>query len=633
MTLIKYLNRNINILVFSYFLPVIIFLLFPIFTVNIEAKSLEILFTSNLNGQLESCNCPKEMQGGLERLVTLVKQEKEREPNLLLFDSGDVFSHSKDLLSFEYMSKALALMNYDAIALGDQDFPFISAFDNQELVPIDIARKAMFIKKNGLKVAVVSLLSEEVFVGLGKEIVQYETYIEAALKFQAQKADVYVLLSHLTEDENIKLVKQFPQIDVIVAGHNQRKYIIPKKVGNTLIVQAGKNAEYLGSLKLEMHAGLIVSYEHNLIPVTKKVSVDPEIDKLIKAYHKELKEEASFFKKEKYSQDTIYVFSNRNCSYCETVINDLLPEAMQRKNVNYPIIYKDLEIQAVFRQYVQIGGSKKDLPLLYLSRQVLAGKSEIESNLDRFLEQDLVKNSLEKKADISLRSFPIIISGLVDGVNPCAFGVLIFLLAYLSLRRKNKFNLLLSFGVYTFAVFLTYFLIGLGFFHFLYQISGFKLVAVFLRYFTAGIAFIFGFLSLFDTYQCYKGDPQKSLLQLPGIFIDSIKKAIRERTKSYNILLSSFILGFVISLFELNCTGQIYLPTILYILKTTHFQSGLFWLFLYNFMFVLPLIVVGGVVCFGGTHERLAVFFRKQVFWFKLVTAIVFFILGIAFLL
>src|SRR3989344_2522320 len=61
--------------------------------------------------------------------------------------------------------------------------------------------------------------------------------------------------------------------------------------------------------------------------------------------------------------------------------------------------------------------------------------------------------------DINL---PVIVgASLIDGINPCAFGVLIFLLAYLAKSTNNKHKMLLNGCVYILAVFVTYFAAGL----------------------------------------------------------------------------------------------------------------------------------------------------------------------------
>ena len=58
----------------------------------------------------------------------------------------------------------------------------------------------------------------------------------------------------------------------------------------------------------------------------------------------------------------------------------------------------------------------------------------------------------------------IIAAALADSINPCVFGVLIFLLAYMTSVFKSKTKMLIGGLTYISSVYLTYFLIGLGVF-------------------------------------------------------------------------------------------------------------------------------------------------------------------------
>src|SRR3989338_2854742 len=56
----------------------------------------------------------------------------------------------------------------------------------------------------------------------------------------------------------------------------------------------------------------------------------------------------------------------------------------------------------------------------------------------------------------------LVTAALADSVNPCVFGVLIFLLAYMTTVFKSKTRMLIAGLIYVAAVYITYFLIGLG---------------------------------------------------------------------------------------------------------------------------------------------------------------------------
>ena len=58
-------------------------------------------------------------------------------------------------------------------------------------------------------------------------------------------------------------------------------------------------------------------------------------------------------------------------------------------------------------------------------------------------------------------TIPIIVgAALVDSINPCVFGVLIFLIAFMTKVFKSPKRMLIGGLIYTSVVYLTYFLIG-----------------------------------------------------------------------------------------------------------------------------------------------------------------------------
>ncbi|GAH74250.1 unnamed protein product, partial [marine sediment metagenome] len=56
----------------------------------------------------------------------------------------------------------------------------------------------------------------------------------------------------------------------------------------------------------------------------------------------------------------------------------------------------------------------------------------------------------------------VAVSGLIDGINPCAFASIIFFISYLTLINRKGREILWVGGIFTLSVFLTYFLIGTG---------------------------------------------------------------------------------------------------------------------------------------------------------------------------
>ena len=87
--------------------------------------------------------------------------------------------------------------------------------------------------------------------------------------------------------------------------------------------------------------------------------------------------------------------------------------------------------------------------------------------------------------------------------------------------------------------------------------------------------------------------------------------------------------GFFVSIVELACTGQVYLPTIIFVLGMKEMQGqAFFYLLLYNLAFILPLVVVFGLAYFGTSSEQLGAFINRHTAAIKLGTALLFFVLA-----
>jgi thiol-disulfide isomerase/thioredoxin len=220
----------------------------------------------------------------------------------------------------------------------------------------------------------------------------------------------------------------------------------------------------------------------------------------------------------------------------------------------------------------------------------------------------------------------IVSAGLIDGINPCAFATLIFFVSYLAfIGRKRKEVLWVGIG-FSGAVFITYLLIGFGILSFIQHFSFLPAFSRIVYLLTILIALIFGILSLYDYIQLKRGRPSEMKLQLPEFLKKRIHQTIRQESKSNRYFLAAVASGFIISLLEFTCTGQVYLPTILFVTNIPSLRtSAIAYLILYNLMFILPLLIIFAIVYWGVTSEQLALFLKKRSSTIKLLTALLFF--------
>jgi cytochrome c biogenesis protein CcdA len=218
-------------------------------------------------------------------------------------------------------------------------------------------------------------------------------------------------------------------------------------------------------------------------------------------------------------------------------------------------------------------------------------------------------------------SFPMItIAGLVDGINPCAIGMMVMLLGYLLVFAKKPERVLKTGFLYVFTVFITYLVVGLGLYSF---VSQFDLTggATVLNWVVGGVLTIAGLIQ-FKDFLGIEGGPH---LRIPTASKERLQ-ALIEKT-SYP---TTIVLGILVTLLETPCSLPIYVGT-----ATILAQSGmslflvmLYFLY-YNFLFVLPLLVVLIVMWRGQKLVEVKEWEHKAKRWMHLGLAIVLLAMGI----
>ena len=118
-------------------------------------------------------------------------------------------------------------------------------------------------------------------------------------------------------------------------------------------------------------------------------------------------------------------------------------------------------------------------------------------------------------------------------------------------------------------------------------------------------------------------------LNLPKGLRKRINAVIRKGRDTNRYVIGAFATGLVISLLELACTGQVYLPTIIFVSSMPELRlRAIFYLIIYNLLFIFPLIVVFILAYFGTSSKELTSFLQKHAAAVKIGLGILFFALG-----
>lgn len=190
---------------------------------------------------------------------------------------------------------------------------------------------------------------------------------------------------------------------------------------------------------------------------------------------------------------------------------------------------------------------------------------------------------------------PIFIgAAVVDSINPCAFGVLIFLLSYLIEKSDNKMKMLMHGAAYCAAVFVTYLTAGIILMPIIGSLGQLSLVV----YFILGtIVLLSGLAEIKDFFWYGKGF---SLTLIPG----SSERIKMYASKISDNIFSAFGMGVFVALVELPCTGAVYLAVLSIMALTGVTLLNIEYLLFYNLIFVAPLIFIVLAFVMGASTEK-----------------------------
>jgi cytochrome c biogenesis protein CcdA len=225
----------------------------------------------------------------------------------------------------------------------------------------------------------------------------------------------------------------------------------------------------------------------------------------------------------------------------------------------------------------------------------------------------------------------VVIAGLVDGLNPCAFATLIFFISYLTLSGRKGSEVITVGIAFTLGVFVAYLVIGLGFYKVLDLLGNvLNVIARWVYGFTALLCITLAVLSFLDVAKARQGNHKDMTLNLPEGIRKRINSVIRKGRSTNRYVIGAFTTGLVISLLELACTGQVYLPTIIFVSSVPELRlRAIFYLIVYNLLFILPLVVVFILAYFGTSSQELTKFMKKHTAAVKIGLGILFLALGV----
>ncbi|MCK4840735.1 MAG: hypothetical protein KAT04_02495 [Methylococcales bacterium] len=215
-------------------------------------------------------------------------------------------------------------------------------------------------------------------------------------------------------------------------------------------------------------------------------------------------------------------------------------------------------------------------------------------------------------------TFAIVLgAAAIDSINPCAIGVLLFLGSVLMRVSSNK-TMLLQLGItYILTVYIVYTLSGLGLIWFQVTLIRYGFAEI-VGIIVGALVITLGLIEIKDFFWYGKGIS----LEISPQYKEKITK-MAEKISWLGII----TIGAFVAMVELPCTGGPYLAITAILAKSFDMQA-LIYLFIYNVIFILPLLVILLLLYFGTSSLKLKQWRQRNRKWMNLSSGLLMISLG-----
>jgi len=304
----------------------------------------------------------------------------------------------------------------------------------------------------------------------------------------------------------------------------------------------------------------------------------------------------------------------------------------------------------LFTSYKITYNVEKDaaVPIIFAGDQAFVGLDEIRTAFDDgtiqtlssepLLDVSIIEGSTYNNITGIIGFLTVLAAGFLDGFNPCAIAMLLLFVSLLGFSENKRVLILVSI-TYIFALFISYFLIGTFLLNFLIQFKEeAEIINKIISWFVAILCSFLFLFNLYDFFMTRNDRYEKVKNQLPKFIQKFNKKIIKRFTAIINddtnkkglfsVLILTFILGILLSVTELICTGQIYLGIIYGIHYLDTFYAYIA-LISYNIMFVVPLIAIAVIAIKGKGIVSTSNWIREHMHIIKFFNAMLFLVIAI----
>lgn len=318
--------------------------------------SYTLVYTGNLNGELEPCGCTLEGDlGGIKRQATMIDQLRRKDPDLLFVSSGGalIAEMPSDRIRSDYILRGMQLLGYDVIGVQARDLAFGADFLKRYKLPFILSnasdklafayQKTLHRHSQSFSFFQWSVLPTQTLRNDPKAA-SASAKKRLAEKLAAQKnAGAVTVVTTSLRLSAAKKILPLKNIDILIIPSRRDTFAKPVQIENTLLLRPGAQGMRLGVLQFEIkkHAQKvrISHWQQRVISLPKTIPDSPRTKAWYAAYNAALKtdyEKQVALRKQRKQGKSPYAGAEK-CRACH------VPEYRKWQQTRHPHAYDDLE--------------------------------------------------------------------------------------------------------------------------------------------------------------------------------------------------------------------------------------------------------------------------------------------------
>jgi len=270
-----------------------------------EAQALTLLYSGNLDGELEPCGCTLDTDfGGIQRRASYVDQQRAADPQLVLISSGGLLSPElgSDLIKHRFILSGLAQLDYDAVGVQWSDLSHGVEFLNAAALPFSVANwrgrelpPSRLIQRGDLRLRYLQWLdpaSSPYATMPALSPINADTDALAAQLAEAKAAGELTVLATTLDLDAARAQLPLARVDLLLVGSAYEQFSEPRQLPDgPLVLQPGSRGQRMGRLNLTVEQGRVGAWQHAVTELPDSVPAAPRLDAWYQAYNDALREE------------------------------------------------------------------------------------------------------------------------------------------------------------------------------------------------------------------------------------------------------------------------------------------------------------------------------------------------------